>query len=435
MQQYDNVKEILITYFNNLNVFGSLLSENIKNIFINDVSKYFEDIISRIIPLWMVNIENIFKYFINNYRCNDIYNLLFYNSKEQNYDLQNDDIENNQLDCYHSELDETITSKESFEKGTIRICTQFISDNQLTEDTNITKEKYIEITRGKDIKFVDNCLIENNISIEENNNIIFFNKEIKYYHKVKKLLKKINNETINNLIETHEKVEDSKVKLRVKSMKELIGILEKDIDAEKLKNIRVLIPVYIFYRYFLRKNIDQNKLDELPTQLIESDILSQKDISRIQSNFNEAKKKLEKLFKQYSDYSLPELYQDKPDIPTYQSLMYAKLNKELLESKYNGINKSLELLQSYKKLPLTQKYKESTNIDINSFISQHECIKEQHKLLLKENKDKIKELELAIECETVESYEPEKLIEDTKILRENFFINEGNLKKYYKITV
>ena len=37
MQQYDNIKEILITYFNNLNVFGSLLSENIKNmLFQND---------------------------------------------------------------------------------------------------------------------------------------------------------------------------------------------------------------------------------------------------------------------------------------------------------------------------------------------------------------------------------------------------------------
>lgn len=62
-------KEILINYFQLLENSPVKLSPEIINVFKGDVTRYFDTFIGKAILLWMVNIENIFKYFINNYRC------------------------------------------------------------------------------------------------------------------------------------------------------------------------------------------------------------------------------------------------------------------------------------------------------------------------------------------------------------------------------
>jgi hypothetical protein len=70
--QDESVRDILIELFDNLDIFGDYLPDNIKNIFRTNVVLYFESFTSRTILLWLINIENIFKFFINNYRLTDI---------------------------------------------------------------------------------------------------------------------------------------------------------------------------------------------------------------------------------------------------------------------------------------------------------------------------------------------------------------------------
>ena len=66
-----NTKEILLNYFQllDLTAWGSKIPNEIKNVFIVQVTNYFDTIISKSILLWFVNVENILKFFINNYRC------------------------------------------------------------------------------------------------------------------------------------------------------------------------------------------------------------------------------------------------------------------------------------------------------------------------------------------------------------------------------
>ena len=63
------VREILLNFFNLLDISVFNLNEDIKNIFKTEVIAYFDTIIGRTILLLHVNMENIFKYFINNYRA------------------------------------------------------------------------------------------------------------------------------------------------------------------------------------------------------------------------------------------------------------------------------------------------------------------------------------------------------------------------------
>jgi hypothetical protein len=65
----ESVKDILVNYFKLLNNFDEILSEDIINIFINNISSYFDIFITKVINLWFINIENILRFFINNYRC------------------------------------------------------------------------------------------------------------------------------------------------------------------------------------------------------------------------------------------------------------------------------------------------------------------------------------------------------------------------------
>ena len=58
-----------IYQFKLLNNFDEILSEDIINIFINNIATYFDVFISKTIQLWFVNIENILRFVINNYRC------------------------------------------------------------------------------------------------------------------------------------------------------------------------------------------------------------------------------------------------------------------------------------------------------------------------------------------------------------------------------
>ena len=74
------VREILTNYFKLLENSGISISSEVIRIFNRDVVTYFDTFTSRTISLWYVNIENILKYFINNYRCLETYNKLTGNS-------------------------------------------------------------------------------------------------------------------------------------------------------------------------------------------------------------------------------------------------------------------------------------------------------------------------------------------------------------------
>jgi hypothetical protein len=62
-------KEILLNFFILLENSPIKLSPEIINVFRGEVTRYFDTFAGKAIMLWMVNIENILKYFINNYRC------------------------------------------------------------------------------------------------------------------------------------------------------------------------------------------------------------------------------------------------------------------------------------------------------------------------------------------------------------------------------
>lgn len=62
-------REVLLNFFQQLENSPVKLSNEILNVFNKDVVSYFDTFTTRTILLWQVNAENIFKYFINNYRC------------------------------------------------------------------------------------------------------------------------------------------------------------------------------------------------------------------------------------------------------------------------------------------------------------------------------------------------------------------------------
>jgi hypothetical protein len=66
-----NTKEILLNYFQllDLTTWGNKIPSEIKDIFRVQVVNYFDTITTKSISLWFVNVENILKFFINNYRC------------------------------------------------------------------------------------------------------------------------------------------------------------------------------------------------------------------------------------------------------------------------------------------------------------------------------------------------------------------------------
>ena len=68
--QSETTRDILTEFFDHLKVFPYL--NDIKPVFDSQVVSYFDTFVGRTILLWMVNIENIFKFFINNYRSTDI---------------------------------------------------------------------------------------------------------------------------------------------------------------------------------------------------------------------------------------------------------------------------------------------------------------------------------------------------------------------------
>ena len=65
----ESVRDILSEYFELFNLSPITLSIEILNILKIDVVNYYDSFILKIITLWHVNTENIFKYIINNYRC------------------------------------------------------------------------------------------------------------------------------------------------------------------------------------------------------------------------------------------------------------------------------------------------------------------------------------------------------------------------------
>jgi hypothetical protein len=63
-----NTNDIFNDYFDNMKN-TNMLSNSIINIFKMEVSSYLSTIVPQIIKYWLVNIENIMKFYINNYRC------------------------------------------------------------------------------------------------------------------------------------------------------------------------------------------------------------------------------------------------------------------------------------------------------------------------------------------------------------------------------
>ena len=96
----ETIRDILSEFFDHLKVFDNMISENILNIFSSNVVSYFDSFTSRTILLWMVNIENIFKFFINNYRSNNI--LLLLSGSSNNVD---DIASDSDITCSDSEID------------------------------------------------------------------------------------------------------------------------------------------------------------------------------------------------------------------------------------------------------------------------------------------------------------------------------------------
>ena len=62
-------RDIFIDFFQLFESSPIKLPNEIMNIFMKDVVSYFDTFTTKTIILWQVNAENIFKYFINNYRC------------------------------------------------------------------------------------------------------------------------------------------------------------------------------------------------------------------------------------------------------------------------------------------------------------------------------------------------------------------------------
>ena len=65
----ESVRDILSNYFELLHLVPITLSDEIINIFKKDIINYYDIFVTKIIKLWHINIENIFTYIINNYRC------------------------------------------------------------------------------------------------------------------------------------------------------------------------------------------------------------------------------------------------------------------------------------------------------------------------------------------------------------------------------
>ena len=70
------IKEILLNYFILLDNSPKPIPDEIRLIFKKEVTNYFDTFISKTILLWYVNVENILKFNINNYRCLETLNKL-----------------------------------------------------------------------------------------------------------------------------------------------------------------------------------------------------------------------------------------------------------------------------------------------------------------------------------------------------------------------
>jgi hypothetical protein len=62
-------REILLNFFKSLDTSLIPLDKETKNVFTKNVTPYLDSFISKSILLWYVNVENILKFFINNYRA------------------------------------------------------------------------------------------------------------------------------------------------------------------------------------------------------------------------------------------------------------------------------------------------------------------------------------------------------------------------------
>ena len=162
----ESVRDILTEFFETLRIFGNLLSDSIINVFMSNVITYFDTFVSRTILLWLVNVENIFKFCINNYRSLDILLQLSSDNDKKDYEIYKK-LEKNIQDNY-SQIITDIKSKTNLDNY---IHLLFPSDIESNNDdktylTNTTahdflnskwKDIYSEIKGMKDIisRFTD----------------------------------------------------------------------------------------------------------------------------------------------------------------------------------------------------------------------------------------------------------------------------------------
>ena len=66
---HESVNDILNNYFQLLNNYDNIIPAHIINLFTNNITSYFDIFTTKIITLWLVNIENILRYIINMHKC------------------------------------------------------------------------------------------------------------------------------------------------------------------------------------------------------------------------------------------------------------------------------------------------------------------------------------------------------------------------------
>ena len=167
----ESVREILSELFDHLDIFGDILSENIKEVFKLKVVSYFDSFTSRTILLWMVNIENIFKYFINIYRSSNILILLSYDNNQNNSETKQneDDDKCNDVDCiiYNTKPIKAKSDTDDYSKNTKFIK---LDDTKIHPWKNYSDTLFINFTIKNDSRlheYLSETLKDYNINLDK----------------------------------------------------------------------------------------------------------------------------------------------------------------------------------------------------------------------------------------------------------------------------
>ena len=210
LYQNETIRDILLEFFNYLD----LSLDEIKQIFELQLIPYFDNFISKTILLWMVNIENIFKYFINTFRITGIYIILS-----------------------NKYIDENNTTSDIPEYGETNNQMEIDIDIKIVKEFNIYDIKLQNILKTYDKHLVYKYLLFKNINILNINNTICF-----YPDEIKKI------KTIHQLIERLDSIikEDKNIQELFQSSYEYTNIHPKDRLEILTKGLELMINLQQF---------------------------------------------------------------------------------------------------------------------------------------------------------------------------------------------